>query len=168
MKVFRKKEVMKRKLVFNDTQLECTGFLSTPNIHFQEDQNHKATVAEESFLMRDLVSNDILNLFTKEKAVLISCGFEHCLCLMSNGDVYTWGYGGSGCLGHGNYESLETPKKVEVNCRYAQAGGYHNAVIGKEGEVYTWGRGDVGQLGVDEVVKDQMGLVALKPVKVKI
>lgn len=91
----------------------------------------------------------------KEKAYIISCGFEHCIVLMSSGSVYTWGYGGSGCLGHGDYESLEYPKRVEIEgVKYAQAGGYHNAVIDKQNQVYTWGRGDVGQLGVEEVVKD--------------
>lgn len=100
---------------------------------------------------------------------MISTGFEHCICLMSSGQVYTWGYGGSGCLGHGDYESLEQPRKVEMDqVRYATAGGYHNAVITKDGDVYTWGRGDVGQLGIKEVVRDQMGLVSLKPAKVKI
>lgn len=37
MKVFRKKEVLKRKLVAPNLELDCTGFLSTPNIMFSED-----------------------------------------------------------------------------------------------------------------------------------
>jgi alpha-tubulin suppressor-like RCC1 family protein len=65
--------------------------------------------------MRDLISNDILEIFIKEKATLVSCGFEHCLSLMDNGRVYTWGYGGSGCLGHGDYTSIEAPKMVFVS-----------------------------------------------------
>ena len=90
---------------------------------------------------------------------------------MGDGQVYTWGYGGSGCLGHGDYESIENPKRIifpdDIQVKYAQAGGYHNGVISKDHHVYTWGRGDVGQLGVEEMVKDQMGLVGLTPKKVK-
>lgn len=35
----------------------------------------------------------------------ISCGFEHCIAVNENGKVFSWGYGASGSLGHGNYTS---------------------------------------------------------------
>jgi len=64
---------------------------------------------------------------------MLSCGFEHCVCLIG-GDIWTWGYGGSGCLGHGNYQSLTEPARVEglkKKAIYLEAGGYHNGVIVK-------------------------------------
>lgn len=67
----------------------------------------------------------------KMKCLLVTSGFEHSVALFENGDVYSWGFGASGCLGHGNYTTLDTPKKVEIpgSCYYIQAGGYHNAAI---------------------------------------
>ena len=55
-----------------------------------------------------LTSNIITTLFLGEqrKIKLLSCGFDHCLAVTSpDGQVFTWGYGASGCLGHGVYES---------------------------------------------------------------
>ena len=78
----------------------------------------------------------------------VSCGFEHCLALTVFGTVASWGYGASGCLGHGNFISYISPKVVTqlegkfVN--FIESGGYHNAAITNEGELYMWGRSDVG------------------------
>jgi regulator of chromosome condensation len=111
-------------------------------------------------------------MLVKEKCVMVSCGFESCVTLVSSGSVYSWGYGGSGALGHSNYDTQEKPKKIEglQDIIYTEAGGYHSGAINKDGEVFTWGRGDVGQLaltiGENGLTKDEMGLVALTPQKV--
>jgi alpha-tubulin suppressor-like RCC1 family protein len=67
----------------------------------------------------------------KEKCQIISCGFEHCIALMDHGRVYTWGYGGSGVLGHSSYQTEESPKMVNglQQVKYVEAGGYHSAII---------------------------------------
>lgn len=41
----------------------------------------------------------------KTSVTWISCGFEHCIVLTVFGQVASWGYGASGCLGHGDYIS---------------------------------------------------------------
>ena len=46
---------------------------------------------------------------------MVSCGFEHCIGMLESGRVFTWGFGGSGCLGHNTYESLEEPKQLNFN-----------------------------------------------------
>jgi alpha-tubulin suppressor-like RCC1 family protein len=102
---------------------------------------------------------------------MLSCGFEHCVCLI-DGAVWSWGFGGSGCLGHGKYETLTTPKKVESltdRVVFLEAGGYHNGVITDFGNVYTWGRSDVGQLAIEQkhLQRDQMGYVLLQPQQVQ-
>lgn len=69
-----------------------------------------------------------------------------------NGRVFTWGLGASGCLGHGDYETLEEPKEVIIKdtngnvllANYVESGGYHNGLLAEDGNVYMWGRGDVG------------------------
>ena len=64
--------------------------------------------------------------------------------------MVSWGYGASGCLGHGNYTSYTQPKLVtggNLNTKrvvFAQSGGYHNGVVTDEGHLYMWGRADVG------------------------
>ena len=91
-------------------------------------------------------------LLLKQNCELLSCGFEHCIALI-NGQPWSWGFGGSGCLGHGAYETLTEPQIVngiEEKVTYLEAGGYHNAVITKSRKVFVWGRGDVGQLGLSK------------------
>ncbi|KAG8137644.1 hypothetical protein E2320_004879 [Naja naja] len=39
------------------------------------------------------------------RAIQVSCGFHHSVVLMENGDVYTFGYGQHGQLGHGDVNS---------------------------------------------------------------
>lgn len=94
----------------------------------------------------DLVSPEIFNLLYKKRCLVVSCGFESCMSLFESGEVMTWGYGGSGVLGHGDYETQLDPKKVESlnDIVFVQAGGYHNGAIDKDGKVFMWGRGDVG------------------------
>lgn len=66
------------------------------------------------------------------------------------GTVATWGYGASGCLGHGNYISYTQPKLItggDIQQKfivYCEAGGYHNGCLDIDGNLYTWGRADVG------------------------
>ena len=33
----------------------------------------------------------------------VACGFQHTACVTDQGDVYTWGLGKSGALGHGDW-----------------------------------------------------------------
>ena len=47
--------------------------------------------------------------------------------------MFSWGYGASGCLGHGNFESQIFPKKIKSLeheiVKYVEAGGYHNVAL---------------------------------------
>lgn len=88
------------------------------------------------------------------------------------GKLASWGYGLSGCLGHGNYESYHYPKWIDsikdIHFTYIECGGYHNAAITNESSLYMWGRGDVGQLGFENswvIQKDEMGYVLTYPKK---
>ena len=44
----------------------------------------------------------------------ISSGGNHCMLLTANAEVYTWGYGDLGALGHGRDEDVYRPKKLDV------------------------------------------------------
>lgn len=155
----------------------CTlcGFGTAPQIEFSNLLEGSVGFVPYSSqeILQCLMTSSILDLILSHKVVWLACGFEHCAAISNEGAVFTWGYGGSGALGHGNTSSLITPMMIEelikYSCIYIECGAYHNAVLTTEGDVYVWGRGDVNQLGVPqgELSKDDMGWVALSPMKLE-
>ncbi|XP_046902595.1 E3 ubiquitin-protein ligase MYCBP2 isoform X13 [Hypomesus transpacificus] len=84
------------------------------------------------------------------RAAQVSCGFHHSVVLMENGDVYTFGYGQHGQLGHGDVNSRGSPTLVQaLPCPSVQvtAGSNHTAVLLVDGQVFTFGSFSKGQLG---------------------
>jgi len=84
--------------------------------------------------------------------ISVSCGNEHAVVLMANGDVYTMGGGSRGQLGLGSMssedrlclvESLQPLKIVKVS-----AGGWHSLAMADTGDLYGWGWNESGQVGV--------------------
>ena len=66
-----------------------------------------------------------------------------------NGDLYTFGTGNWGVIGHGNEDEISYPhvKKVDyfsqnkIKIKKACLGDYHSFALTENGEVYTWGFG---------------------------
>ena len=58
----------------------------------------------------------------------IAVGYEHVLALSSDGDIYSWGRGKNGRLGHGNQETQSHPVKIltDVNFKLIFAGFNHS------------------------------------------
>ncbi|RXG68740.1 E3 ubiquitin-protein ligase HERC2 [Armadillidium vulgare] len=83
--------------------------------------------------------------------VAVNSGGKHCLCLSADGDVYSWGEGDDGKLGHGNKSSYDRPRLIEAlqgkDVVDIACGGAHSAAITSGGELYTWGKGRYGRLG---------------------
>ncbi|XP_059625121.1 RCC1 domain-containing protein RUG3, mitochondrial isoform X2 [Cornus florida] len=83
----------------------------------------------------------------------VALGGLHSVALNSLGQVFTWGYGGFGALGHSVYHRELLPRLVEGSwegeiCHIATSG-THTAAITKSGELYTWGRDEgEGRLGL--------------------
>ncbi|KAL3909719.1 MAG: hypothetical protein SGILL_007976 [Bacillariaceae sp.] len=84
-----------------------------------------------------------------------------------NGDLYTFGFGGSlvqgmGVLGHGNGETYLTPTLVESlvedGCSVTDVvlGESHTTVLTTEGEVLSTGAGSYGRLGNGETSEDSL------------
>nr|GMD88597.1 ultraviolet-B receptor UVR8 [Ipomoea batatas] len=82
----------------------------------------------------------------------MALGGLHSVALNVLGQVFTWGYGGFGALGHSVYTRELVPRLVEASwdgeISHIATSGTHTAAITKSGELYTWGRdeGD-GRLG---------------------
>ncbi|XP_042494546.1 ultraviolet-B receptor UVR8-like isoform X7 [Macadamia integrifolia] len=85
--------------------------------------------------------------------VSITCGADHTAAyseaLMQ---VYSWGWGDFGRLGHGNSSDLFTPQPIKalqgVMIKQIACGDSHCLAVTIEGEVQSWGRNQNGQLGL--------------------
>eukprot|EP00301_Raphidiophrys_heterophryoidea_P007651 c12931_g1_i1.p1 GENE.c12931_g1_i1~~c12931_g1_i1.p1 ORF type:complete len:1559 (-),score=432.66 c12931_g1_i1:355-4953(-) len=82
----------------------------------------------------------------------ISSGPEHVSIVSDEFDVYTWGKGMYGRLGHGNEKDETLPKLchalVGKGVVQTYCGGTHTAALTHDGLVYMWGAGSEGQLGL--------------------
>jgi alpha-tubulin suppressor-like RCC1 family protein len=82
----------------------------------------------------------------------VAAGEYHSMVLTRDGDVFTWGWGRFGELGHGNTDQQLVPKRVEglTNVTDIASGGRHSLAVGGGGAVYTWGYNYRGQLGLGD------------------
>ncbi|KAL4491987.1 hypothetical protein ABPG72_008408 [Tetrahymena utriculariae] len=79
----------------------------------------------------------------------IACGTNHCLLWDTEGQIFSWGDGSHGKLGHSsvkggyNYmivnpqkiKALEDQKIIQASCGYN-----HSCALNFKGEIYTWGK----------------------------
>lgn len=81
----------------------------------------------------------------------ISCGDQHIAVVGGNGQLFTWGKGQFGRLGHGHENDLNEPTLVsalsEVDVVAASCGYAYTFIISREGKMYSWGAGGNGRLG---------------------
>jgi alpha-tubulin suppressor-like RCC1 family protein len=150
----------------------CSGYLLSPSLEFSNLENQsRGVIFYKSCRKLEIFSGRIVRELGNKNISWISFGFEHCCVLTANGEVWTWGYGASGCLGHGSLLSCAIPAQVTrlPRCLYLQCGAYHTAVLTENEELFTWGRGDVNQLGVPSrlLLSDHMGLFSASPQKVE-
>lgn len=79
------------------------------------------------------------------------CEGKHFLALSADQEVFSWGTGEGGRLGHGDTNPKEIPTKIQVLSEKKIIGIFcgatYSAAISATGELYTWGRGTYGRLG---------------------
>lgn len=90
-------------------------------------------------------------------------GAAHSVILTTEGQVLTFGFGGSGALGHGDEETIDKPRVVQGIKDICQisCGDWHTVCVGKDGSLWTWGDNESGELGAGEV-----GMKVLSPQQV--
>lgn len=91
---------------------------------------------------------------TRPKAIQVAVGAEHCLALTAMGNLYSWGTGRNGRLGHGNNYDIPEPKRLGCfvggtgqQIVQVAAGEAHSMARDEMGQVYSWGSGSYGRLG---------------------
>ncbi|XP_061894415.1 E3 ubiquitin-protein ligase HERC2-like [Entelurus aequoreus] len=131
------------------TQIVCSekGFLILSNTGAVYAQNYKSTTLAP-MLIYGLSSRKITKLASHPEG-------QHYLALSSNGEVFSWGCGDGGRLGHGDTNYLEEPtmvaafngKQAGKQVAHVACGSTYSAAVTADGELYTWGRGNYGRLG---------------------
>ncbi|GAX26573.1 hypothetical protein FisN_21Lh039 [Fistulifera solaris] len=85
--------------------------------------------------------------------VAIAAGELHSAAVNSDGDLFTWGDGFCGQLGHGDKRPQVSPKQVVAGdladecIAGISCGSRHTVAITEDGDVFTWGLGHFGVLG---------------------
>lgn len=89
------------------------------------------------------------------QVVKVACGEYHTAAISITGDVYTWGLGHMGQLGHRTLQSPHKevlPRRVVglegVTINDIACGGVHTCAVSASGALYMWGGGQAGQLGL--------------------
>ena len=81
--------------------------------------------------------------FSQMQVKQICCGGQHASALTEALQVYTWGRGTFGRLGHGNTARIKQPKLIEslTNAKIVKiaCGFAYSACVSSDGELYTWG-----------------------------
>jgi hypothetical protein len=93
----------------------------------------------------------LLQDLSSKYVVSVSANESHTASVTKNGELFTWGNGDYGKLGHGDEKNQPTPKRVEalvgVKVTMVSCGYSHTAVCTDDGRMHTFGQGEQGQLG---------------------
>jgi alpha-tubulin suppressor-like RCC1 family protein len=88
-------------------------------------------------------------------AVGAAGGWGHTCAVTSGGVVWSWGFGGRGQLGLGDFTTRATPSIVKgellgVHVRQVTCGAQFSVALSTDGKVYVWGSGSHYRLGLGD------------------
>jgi len=100
----------------------------------------------------------------ERRIVSVATSDVHCLALSADGEVYSWGSGDDGSLGHGDNNAKAVPTMIELLSRVeriAAGPNWTSAAVDEDGRLFTWGRARFEEEEEDgelEVIKGPSGL----------
>eukprot|EP00300_Choanocystis_sp_HF-7_P009661 c16557_g1_i2.p1 GENE.c16557_g1_i2~~c16557_g1_i2.p1 ORF type:complete len:819 (-),score=174.17 c16557_g1_i2:634-3090(-) len=106
-----------------------------------------------------------------EQAEALACGANHTAVVSVTGQLWTFGSGIYGALGHGDSQDVSEPKLVAAlrgkRISSVACGTYHTICVSDNGSVYSMGWGNDGQLAAEdnETLCLEPGPVAIEPTK---
>ena len=81
----------------------------------------------------------------------VACGEKHCVAVLRDGKVFSWGCSTLGQLGHADYDHIGSPAMVQtlqnIPIVRVSVGKSHNIALTAGGEIWSWGSNWSGQLG---------------------
>ncbi|KAK3011777.1 hypothetical protein RJ639_012560, partial [Escallonia herrerae] len=83
----------------------------------------------------------------------IACGSKHAVLVTKKGEIFSWGEGSGGRLGHGVEADVNNPKLINalsgLHIKSVTCGENHTCAVTVSGDLYTWGDGinNFGLLG---------------------
>ena len=80
-----------------------------------------------------------------QKIIKVACGKDVTFALSDRNELFSWGCGLHGMLGHGDTEDYEFPGRIimldDKNIIGISTGGAHCCAWSSDGRIYSWGRG---------------------------
>ncbi|CAG9322858.1 unnamed protein product [Blepharisma stoltei] len=102
----------------------------------------------------------------RENIMYVSAGDSHSAAVSNLGEVYSWGAGSYGRLGHGSEIDVQIPSIVTAlqgKRMYMVACGFrHSLSISVQGEVFAWGAGNYGVTGLFDLKEIRTMLIPLQ------
>ncbi|RZC13221.1 Ultraviolet-B receptor UVR8 [Glycine soja] len=85
--------------------------------------------------------------------ICVTCGADHTMARSESGrDVYSWGWGDFGRLGHGDHSDLLIPHPIKalqgLMIQQIACGDSHCLAVTMDSQVLSWGRNQNGELGL--------------------
>lgn len=126
------------------------------------DNNHGADLVSEMGSRSHWLPRKVCGPLDGVTIAKVACGEWHTAIVTFSGQLFTYGDGTFGVLGHGNLQNVFQPKEVEslrgLRVKSVACGPWHTAAIVEimanryksvaiGGKLFTWGDGDKGRLG---------------------
>ena len=121
---------------------------------FYKQENKKDK--EKSSIYGDYSTPQLIESLSNESIIKISAGNNHSMAITELGELYTWGEGVYGQLGHGVNNNEQYPKKIEYFCNKFKiidciGGATHTIALTEEGYLFGWGQNDKNQLNLGKI-----------------
>ncbi|ERE75742.1 putative E3 ubiquitin-protein ligase HERC1-like protein [Cricetulus griseus] len=113
-------------------------------------EKNKLLSSQEGMISFDCFMAILMQMRRSLVVVCVSAGYRHSAAVTEDGELYTWGEGDFGRLGHGDSNSRNIPTLVKdiSNVGEVSCGSSHTIALSKDGRtVWSFGGGDNGKLG---------------------